>query len=249
MTKVSIITVAYNAEATIEDTLKSVAAQSWPDVEHIVVDGASKDATLAIAQRHMREGGILISEPDDGLYDAMNKGIEHASGDIIGLLNADDFYPALDVLTQVVQCFNAHQVDAVFGDVGYVRIKDLTNIFRRYDSSRFCPSKIGWGWMPAHPSMFLTRAAYEKVGLYRTDYRIAADFEFVARAFGGHKLSYSYIPRILVHMRTGGVSSGLKASLTVSREALRACRENGIATSALMINSRYPAKVWEYFGS
>jgi glycosyltransferase involved in cell wall biosynthesis len=246
MTKVSIITVAYNAEATIEDTLKSVAAQSWPDVEHIVVDGASKDATIAIVQKHLREGGIFISEPDDGLYDAMNKGIEGASGDIIGLLNADDVFADTNVIERVVRAFRDGRTDAILGDVGYFRDGYENRIIRRYNSGRFKPSRVAWGWMPAHPAMYLTREAYKKVGPYKTDYKIAADYEFVVRAFTRNRISFCYLSDILVKMRMGGKSTaGLSASITINIESVRACRENGIKTNLAMIMSKYPIKLLE----
>jgi glycosyltransferase involved in cell wall biosynthesis len=247
--KFSIVTAAYNAGATIGDTLRSVREQSWPDVEHIIIDGGSSDDTAALVAAGLRPGGQFVSERDDGIYDAMNRGIRRATGDVIALLNADDFYAGPDILHLVAKAFTEGGTDAVLGDVGYVRGGALDQIVRRYDSSQFRPSRLGWGWMPAHPAMFLTRKAYDQVGEYRTDYRIAADFEFVARAFGRHQLTYRHLPAILVHMRLGGVSTGgIGASLTIGREAVRACRENGIRSNSIMVASRYPRKVMEYLG-
>lgn len=245
--KISVVTVSYHAAETIEDTMRSVAEQTHPDVEHIVVDGGSNDGTMAIVKQRLRAGGKAISEPDDGLYDAMNKGISLATGDVVGLLNSDDFYASPTVLAHVAGAFESSNVDAVLGDVAYFRGSDPSRTIRRYDSGLFSPRRIGWGWMPAHPAMFLTREAYERVGPYRTDYRIAADFEFVARAFGKQGLSYVHLPEIIVKMRAGGISTaGGGAKLTINREVLRACRENGIRSNALMIASKYPAKLLGY---
>ncbi len=242
--KISVVTASYNAGSTIGDTLRSVAAQSWPDVEHIVIDGASKDDTAAIVAAHQRPGGIYVNEPDRGIYDAMNKGLARATGDVIGLLNADDFYADDGALEKVAHAFDQHKCDAVLGDVGFVRDGAHDRVIRRYDSGMFRPSRIAWGWMPAHPAMFLTREAYERVGNYRTDYRIASDFEFVVRAFAKAGISYVHLPEMLVRMRIGGVSTGgLKAKLTINRECLRACRENGIYSNSLMIASKYPMKL------
>lgn len=245
--KISVITPTYNAAATLGDTLRSVADQRWGDVEHIIIDGASKDNTAALVDALQRPGGQFISERDNGLYDAMNKGIDRASGDIICLLNADDFYSDDEVLQRVAGVFEAHDLDAVLGDVGFVRDGALDTIIRRYNSSRFRPSRLAWGWMPAHPAMFLSRAAYERVGRYRTDYKIAADFEFVIRAFVQHQLRYLHIPQMLVTMRTGGVSTaGLRSKWIINKESLRACRENGIYSNHLMLASKYPAKLLEF---
>ena len=242
--KISVVTASYNAASTIGCTLQSVAEQRWPDVEHIVIDGGSKDDTSAIVTRKQRPGGVYVNEPDRGIYDAMNKGISRATGSVIGLLNADDFYADPDVLTKVAQAFEHHSCDAVLGDVGFVRDGATDAIIRRYESRQFRPARIPWGWMPAHPAMFLTREAYVRVGEYRTDYRIAADFEFVVRAFAKARLRYVHLPEILVKMRVGGVSTaGIRAKWTINRECIRACRENGIYSNHLMIASKYPMKL------
>jgi glycosyltransferase involved in cell wall biosynthesis len=244
--KFSIITVSFNSEKTISDTLRSVAMQNYPDVEHIVVDAASKDGTIASVERHLRQTGRWISEPDNGLYDAMNKGIALATGDIIGLLNSDDHYADADVLARVANRFAEKNVDAVLCDVGFFQDGAPERIVRRYDSGYFRPARLGWGWMPAHPGMFLTKAVYAEIGGYRTDYSIAADFEFVARAFGSHRATFDHLPEIAVMMRLGGVSTaGLKSKLTINAEVLRACRENGIYSNTAMLLAKYPRKMLE----
>lgn len=245
--KISIITVAFNAAHTIADTLESVAAQTHQEIEHIVVDGASTDSTLAIIERHGQRVAHLISEPDQGIYDAMNKGLGLATGDVIGFLNADDVYADNGVLERVSVVMAMKVLDALFGDAEFVSSTRPDRPLRRYRSERFRPERIAWGWMPAHPALFLKRCAYERFGQFRTDYRIAGDFELVARMFYGGTLSYRHVPEVLVRMRTGGISTGgWRNTLQLNREVLRACRENGIPTSLPKILSKYPAKLFEF---
>lgn len=245
--KISVITVAFNAERTIGETLDSVAAQSHPDVEHIVVDGASTDETLAVVERHGQRVARLVSEPDHGIYDAMNKGLRLATGDIIGFLNADDVYADSSVLARVSSTMEMERLDALFGDAEFVSPERPDRPLRRYRSERFHPGRIAWGWMPAHPTLLLRRELYERFGLFRTDYRIAGDFELVARMFHGDTLKYRHVPEVLVRMRTGGISTGgWRNTLLLNREVLRACRENGILTSLPRILSKYPAKLLEF---
>ncbi len=177
----------------------------------------------------------------------MNKGVHAASGDVIGFLNADDVYANQDVLAVVVETMERNHLDALFGDVGFFHSDNPSHLVRRYSSARFRPDRIAWGWMPAHPALFLRREVFQKVGPFRTDYRIAGDFEFVARAFGKQSLRYRHLPEVLVRMRMGGISTGgWRNSLLLNQEVLRACRENGIPTNMLKILSKYPAKLLEY---
>jgi glycosyltransferase involved in cell wall biosynthesis len=245
--KISIITVAYNAAHTIANALESVAAQTHPDIEHIVVDGASTDGTLDIIARHGGHIARLISEPDKGIYDAMNKGLGLATGEIIGFLNADDVYADTGVLKMVSEIMAKNDLDALFGDAEFVSPDRPNQPLRRYRSERFHPERIAWGWMPAHPALFLKRSVYERFGTFRTDYRIAGDFELVARIFHGGALKYQHVPNVLVRMRTGGISTGgWRNTLLLNQEVLRACRENDIPTSLLKILSKYPAKLLEF---
>lgn len=246
--KISIVTVAYNAAPTIAGTLESVAAQVHPEIEHIVVDGASTDGTLAIVERQGKHVARLISEPDRGIYDAMNKGVRVATGDVIGFLNADDVYAHQNVLATVAAIMKREHLDALFGDVAFFSAESHARTLRRYSSARFRPDRIAWGWMPAHPALFVRRDVFQRVGGFRTDYRIAGDFEFVARAFGKNSLRYRHLPEVLVRMLTGGISTGgWRNTLLLNREVLRACQENGIRTNMLKILSKYPAKLLEYF--
>lgn len=245
--KITIITVAFNAARTIADTLDSVASQTHPDIEHIVVDGASTDDTLDIVGRHGKHVARLVSEPDHGIYDAMNKGLSVATGEVVGFLNADDVYADNGVLTRVAANLAKEGLDALFGDAEFVNSARPDHPLRRYRSDRFCPERIAWGWMPAHPALFLKRSVYERFGQFRTDYRIAGDFELVARIFHGGTLSYRHMSEVLVRMRTGGISTGgWRNTILLNREVLRACRENGISTNLPKILSKYPAKLLEF---
>lgn len=238
---------AFNAEQTIAETLNSVISQSHSDIEYIVIDGASTDRTCNIIQLHDKYITQMISESDQGIYDAMNKGLRMATGEIIGFLNADDVYADNGVLARVSAVMEAENLDATFGDAEFFNEKNPNHPLRRFRSHHFNPRRIAWGWMPAHPTLFLRRYLYDRFGLFRTDYRIAGDFELVARMFHGDKLKYRYVPEVLVRMRTGGVSTGgWRNTLLLNQEVLRACRENGIETSLPKILLKYPAKLLEY---
>ena len=220
--------------------------QDWPRVEHIIIDGASKDETAKIIERYRSRLADVLSEPDEGIYDAMNKGLDRASGDIICFLNADDQYASNSVLSRVATLMHEHQLDALMGDVGFFREADPQRMVRRYRSNHFTPGRLAWGWMPAHPALFLSRTVVQRVGRFKTDYSIAGDYEFIARVFHGHEVCYRYLPEILVNMQTGGASTGgFGAKLRLNREVLRACRENGVQTNILKILSKYPAKILE----
>lgn len=206
--KFSIITASFNAASTIEATLRSVASQTHPDIEHLVIDGGSNDGTQAIVNSHGQRVSTFLSEPDCGIYDAMNKGLIRASGDLIGFLNADDVYAHTDVLHRVARTMEQQNLDVLYGDVAFYRSDEPGKIIRRYSSAWFRPDRIAWGWMPAHPSLFVKRDLFLKTGLFRTDFRIAGDFEFVARLFLQQNPRYFYLPEVLVNMSLGGVSTG-----------------------------------------
>lgn len=220
--------------------------QQRSEVEHIVIDGGSTDGTLEILERFRPHLASLVSEPDKGIYDAMNKGLARATGDVVCFLNADDWYADSTVLSTVAQEMRQHSLDALVADVGFFKADNPTRMIRRYRSDRFSPSRLAWGWMPAHPGFFLKREVAQRVGLFKTDYRIAGDYEFVVRAFHGHKLRYRHLPRVLVHMQAGGASNnGWRAKVLLNQEVLRACRENGVSTNMAKILSKYPAKLLE----
>ena len=244
--KISVITVCYNSHATIAGAIQSVVDQQLPEVEHIVIDGGSTDGTLAILERFRPHLAVLVSEPDNGIYDAMNKGLALATGDVVCFLNADDVYADATVLAEVAQQMCAHQLDALLADVGFFNASDPTRMTRRYRSDRFSPEQLAWGWMPAHPGLFLTRDVVQRVGKFKTDYRIAGDYEYVVRTFHRKNLHYKHLPRILVNMQAGGVSnSSWRNRLLLNREVVRACNENGINTNLFKILVKYPFKLLE----
>ncbi|MBE9011491.1 glycosyltransferase [Pseudanabaenaceae cyanobacterium LEGE 13415] len=244
--KVSIITVTYNAAATIRDTIESVLSQDYPNIEHIIIDGASKDNTAEIVRSYGDRIAQFVSEPDRGMYDGMNKGIKLATGDVIAILNADDFYIDSQVISTIVEPFKQHQVDSVFADLVYVKHDDPEKIVRYYSSANFHPGKFAYGWMPAHPTFVVKRSAFEKYGDFKTDYKIAADYELLIRFLAIHKLSYHYIPQVLVKMRTGGASTAnLSSNWILNREIVRGCLENGIQTNMTKVLSKYFVKVFQ----
>ncbi len=243
---VSVITVCRNAAATIGAALASVRAQSHPAIQHIVVDGASNDGTQDVIACDLRPGGILLSEPDHGIYNAMNKGLALATGDIIAFLNADDAYADAQVAARVCDLLSEEPINAVFGDVAFFRDAGFTQQVRRYDSGQFHPGRIRWGWMPAHPGMFVARDVYTSLGGFAEDYRIAGDFDFVVRAFRNGLIQYRHLPEILVNMQMGGASTrDFSAKMRINHEVVRACRRNGVYSNLLMVMSKYPLKLLE----
>jgi glycosyltransferase involved in cell wall biosynthesis len=227
--------------------LYSVRQQVWPKVEHIIIDGGSTDGSLEILKRW--DGLIrFVSEPDKGIYDAMNKGLALATGDVIGILNADDLYSDSYVLSRVASKFEDPDLDSVFGDLEYFRSNAPTRVVRTYRSKGFSIKKLSQGIIPAHPTLFLKKSVYEKFGLFDPTYKIAGDFEFMARIFKNGDLNFRYSPEVMVRMQMGGESTkGLRRTLILLRENLRACRQNGIDTNYLRLISRLPKKLLEYF--
>lgn len=242
---------AFNSAPTIADALRSVAQQSHADLEHIVIDGGSTDGTCDVVRAHAGRVSRLVSEPDRGIYDAMNKGLALATGEVLAFLNSDDCYASADVLAHVAQAMAQDQrLDAVLGDVVFFDPARPRRPVRRYRSGGFRPALLAWGWMPAHPALFVRRRVFEQAGPFRTDFRIAGDYEWIARAFGGGALRYRHLDEVMVRMRTGGVSTGgWRNTLLLNQEVLRACRDNGIRTHWLKILSKYPAKLLEFVRS
>lgn len=243
---ISVITVCYNSAGTLARALQSVADQDWARVEHILIDGASIDGTAEIIERFSSHLAYAVSERDNGIYDAMNKGLDRATGDIVCFLNADDQYAHPRVLSHVARQMRDYQLDALMGDVGFFHEQSPLRMVRRYRSNRFNPSRLAWGWMPAHPALFLSREVIRRVGRFKTDYRIAGDYEFIVRAFHGHSVRYRHVAEVLVHMQTGGASTGgWRSKILLNREVLRACRENGVSTNLFKLLSKYPLKALE----
>lgn len=244
---VSIITVCQNASDTIRDTILSVASQDYERVEHIIVDGASRDGTKEIISSLRDHVDVLVSEPDEGLYDALNKGIAMARGAVVGILNADDVYEDETSLRRLVRGLQNADADAVFADLVVTKRHDTRSVLRRYSSRYFAPGRLRFGWMPAHPTLLVRRDVLDEVGLYSLDYEIAADYEMVIRLFAVRRASYSYLPRVVVRMRSGGTSSSSwRRRLLLNQEIVRACRSHGISTSLPLVLAKAPLKMLEY---
>ncbi len=248
--KISIITATYNSEATLRDTMESILRQTWQGYEYIVVDGASTDGTLDIIKEYEPrfEGKMkYVSEPDRGIYDAMNKGFSMATGDIIGILNSDDFYTSVDVLQTIAGNFLLGEQDAVYADIHYVKSDDVTKCVRYYSSSVFRRPLMRFGLMPAHPSFYCSKSIYEKYGCFDTSYSIAADFENLLRLIFIHRIKIKYIKKDFVTMRTGGVSTaGISSRKKIMQEHLRALRAHGVHSNIFLLSLRYIYKLHEF---
>jgi glycosyltransferase involved in cell wall biosynthesis len=229
--RISVITVAFNSSQTIGDTLDSVASQTYSEVEHLVIDGASKDASLDLIRGHANERIRCFSEPDRGIYDAMNKGLKAASGDVIGFLNSDDMFADREVLTRIAGVFEDPQVDICFGDLVYVSF-DNQRIVRYWKSRAFIPGDFARGWCPAHPTFYVRRRALEQAGLFDLDFPLAADNEFMMRYLELLKARSVYLPWVQVRMRLGGATNAsLGNVLAQNREIFTALRKNKIPFS------------------
>jgi len=246
--KITIITVCYNSASHIADAINSVSSQDYKHIEHIVIDGNSNDGTQKIIEENSDKLSFWLSETDHGIYDAMNKGIQKATGDVIGILNSDDFYYDKQVISKVANAFSDEEVEAVFGDLIFVDPNNLDKTVRTYSSKKWHPDRFAKGYMPAHPTFFVKREFYDKHGLFETDYEIAADYELLVRLLYVHKLKYKYLPMKMVKMRKGGVSSnGIQSNIVLNKEIIRACRKHGIKTNFLKIYPKYFRKVFELF--
>lgn len=244
--KITILSVCFNSAATIRDTIDSVLNQDYPEIEYIIVDGGSTDGTMQIVSEYQNRITQIVNEPDQGIYDAMNKGINLATGDIIGILNSDDFYSSLDVISTIVSTFRQSNSDIVFGDLIYIAPSNTSRVLRAYNASSFRPWMLRFGWMPPHPATFIKRSIYKKFGQYSMGYKTAADYEFFVRLLLINKIKYFHLKKIIVHMRMGGVtSSGWRSYWTTSCEMVRALNENGIFSSVIIILMRLPIKFFE----
>lgn len=225
----SIITATFNSAETIEKTLDSLLYQINKEVEWIVIDGASSDETLSIIQHKFKGNLKCISEKDNGIYDALNKGICMSSGDIIGFLHSDDLFASNDIISQLVEIFNKEDVDGIYGDLQYIRKEDPAKVIRYWKSEQFHPQLLKRGWMPAHPTLFLKKEVYEKHGLFNLNYKIAADYDFMLRIFSDPALKFHYLPTIITKMKVGGASNrNLRNIKLKSSEDLKALKANKI---------------------
>ena len=244
--KISIITAVYNRAETISRSINSIKQQSYKNVEIVIIDGKSTDGSLELAKSLLTQNDVIISEPDNGIYDALNKGINHSSGDIIGFLHSDDFFINNNILEKVANIFEINKVDVVYGDAAFFQGNDIESISRVYKSDNLSLSNLSWGKMPAHPAIYISKDIYNKIGSFKVDYSIAADYEFLCRMMSNEDIRSIYIQEIFVKMQLGGISThGLRSMYLLNKEVLRACRENDIDTNIFMLISKYPSKLFQ----
>lgn len=244
--KISIITVCYNAEKTINKTIESVLNQDYLNIEYILIDGQSKDKTMEIVNQYKNNIDIIVSEPDMGMYDAINKGIKLATGDILGIINADDQFADTNIVSSIVSTFKLNtQLEAIIADIVFVDNNDI--IIRRYSSKNWNPEKFIWGFMPPHPSFYCKRELFYKLGFYRTDFEIAADFELLIRFIKLYNLNYTYIPLVIVKMKLGGKSTkGISSTIKINSEIKLACEINNLKTNYFLLYLKYFFKLKEF---
>ena len=227
--KISIITVVYNGASTIADCINSVISQTYPDIEYIVIDGGSTDGTQEIAESFGNKINIFRSEPDKGIYDAMNKGVRLASGDVIGLLNADDFYRDNRIVEKVARNLLDNSLDGLYGDLVFVNPENNNQIVRYWKSEKYNKNNFLYGWMPPHPTLFLKKYCYEQFGNFRLDLGSAADYELMLRMIHKHNIKLIYLPEILINMRAGGASNnGFLNRIKANRNDAKAWEINGL---------------------
>lgn len=246
--KVSIITICYNSQETLEDTIKSVLAQDYTDIEYIIIDGASKDNTPKIIEKYKNSISHVTSEPDKGIYDAMNKGVKKASGDLVGILNSDDFYANSSVISNIVDAINKNNSDSIYADLVYVDRLNPKKIIRTWKSGEYKHNLFLKGWMPPHPTFFVKKWVYEKYGKYNTSLKSAADYEFMLRVMHRHSISTSYLPETITKMRTGGESNvSLNNRLRANREDRKAWKLNGLKPNLFTLIRKPLSKIKQFF--
>ena len=248
--KISVVTVTYNSAKTVKDTIQSVLNQHYDDYEYLVIDGGSKDETVDIIKSFepaFKGKMRWVSEKDKGMYDGINKGIRMSTGDVVGIINSDDFYHRTDIFQIINDAFiNNPGVEAIYGDVRFVNPDNLDKTVRYYSSKNFKPWRFRFGFMPAHPTFFTYKQNFEKYGYYQYDYHIAADYELLIRHLYTNKVPSKYIPVDFMKMRTGGRGTdGIQANIRLNKEIVRGCKENGIWTCMPLLFLKYFVKVFE----
>ncbi len=237
MLKISVVTAVYNNKKTICQAIDSVLSQSHPMLESVVIDGASNDGTLEVLEDYRSRLGLLISEPDGGIYEALNKGISYSNGDIVGFLHADDIFEDNNVLAKVAAVFEDPKIDAVYGDLVYVQHDDVSKVVRYWKSGHYDAVLLSKGWMPPHPTFYVRRSVYNRLGGFDTRYRIAADYDTVLRFLAVGKIYAKYIPEVLVRMRVGGISNrSWRTIVSKSFEDLDILKRNKVGGIVSLIN-------------
>ena len=246
--KISIITICFNSSATIENAIRSVLSQTCLNVEYIIVDGKSTDKTLEVISKYKDRIAKIVSEKDEGIYFALNKGIALATGDVIGLLHSDDFYANEKILARVADEFNKRNVESVYGDLQYVNKNNVAKIFRHWKAGEYNEGIFIKGWVPPHPTFFVKKSVYEKLGTFNTQLKTAADYELMLRFLHKHKITTSYIPEVLVKMRVGGKSNvSLKNRIKANREDRLAWELNGVEPGFFTFLSKPLSKISQFF--
>ena len=247
--KVSIITATYNSASTIRDTLESVNAQTYPNIEHIIVDGNSKDNTLELVKQYGKRVTKIISEPDKGIYDAMNKGIKAATGDVIGILNSDDFFDSPDVVANIARAFEEDShLEGVYTNLYYVKKDDPITIVRHWKSEPFIEKSFFGGWHPPHPTLYLRKEVYTAYGLFNLDFSLAADFELMLRFFEKYKIKTKYLDITAIRMRLGGATSKNWENIRKQNiECINAFKVNGFKPPMLYPVYRLLPKLMQFF--
>jgi len=244
--KVSIITIAYNSAETIEDTIKSVVGQDYCNIEYIIIDGGSTDDTLSIVERYKESISTIVSEPDKGIYDAMNKGVQNATGDIIGILNSDDIYANETVISDVVKAIG--DSDSIYADLVYVDRENTEKVNRYWQSGEYKAGSFKKGWMPPHPTFFIKKSCYDKYGTYNLKLKSAADYELMLRMLHKHKISVTYLPKVITKMRVGGQSNvTLKNRLKANKEDRLAWTINDLKPGPLTLTMKPVRKIGQFF--
>ena len=245
--KISIVMACFNRVEVISRALASLRSQSFNNVELVVVDGGSLDGTTEVFQSFLHPGDFFVSEPDGGIYDALNKGLAAVSGEVVGFLHSDDFYFDEEVLSKVACLFDESEADIVFGNVEFFRPGQVERVTRSYRCSELSVKMLSWGFMPAHPAMFFRREVFQDLGGFKTGYKIAGDYEFLCRVASSGRFKAIHVDLPLLRMSMGGISSsGLKSSVRLNREVYKALMENGIYSNYFMILSKYFFKVFEF---
>lgn len=250
MLKISIITATYNRADIVLDAIRSVQSQCYENIEHIFIDGASIDGTYSVIDDNLKRNSILISEPDYGIYFALNKGIYISTGEIIGILHSDDFYADRNVLAEVLKEFEDPKINIVYGDLDYVSKSNKLKIIRKWKPGNFSKEKLLSGWMPPHPTVFLRKTIFDKVGHFDTSYQISSDYDLMLRIFSENPIGFKYIPRVLVKMRSGGKSSaGLQKIINRSWEDWSIVKKNGYSTlvSIRILLFKKLSKIQQFF--
>jgi glycosyltransferase len=248
--KVSLITVTYNSAVYLEECINSVMEQQFADIEHIIIDGGSTDGTLDIIKKYEAHIAKWISEKDNGMYDAINKGIRMATGDIVGILNSDDIFASNDVIEAIVNCFNEYKLDAVYGDLEYVNKVNTNKVIRVWKGFSYKRFRFNYGWMPAHPTFYLRRELIGEFGGYESHYFTAADYEFMARYLYRYRISARYLPKLIVKMRNGGQSNvTLKSRIRANRRDYLAMQKNQVPFPFLASVLKPIIKLHQYYYS